>query len=83
MSVIFSEIAMTPTASTAYTQSPDQLILTLLRAGWSQERIAHAVDVSQPTICRIYSGRHKNPRYNVVEGLRHLVMSLDDFKEVA
>lgn len=73
----------TPTRSTAYTQAPDQLILTLLRAGWSQERIAHAVGVSQPTICRIYSCRHKNPRYNVVEGLRRIVMSLDEFHEVS
>lgn len=65
---------------TAYTQKPDELVCTLIRAGWSQEQIAEATDVSQPTICRIYSGKHKDPRYTVVEKLRHLVLNLDEFQ---
>ncbi len=75
-----------PTATTiptAYTQKPDELVCALIRAGWSQEQIATATDVSQPTICRIYSGRHKDPRYSVVEKLRHLVLKLDEFRVVA
>ncbi|WP_197331160.1 helix-turn-helix domain-containing protein [Ralstonia syzygii] len=67
----------------AYTQRPDELICTLIRAGWSQEQIAEATEVSQPTICRIYSGRHKDPRYSVVEKLRQLVLNLNDFQRVA
>lgn len=63
----------------AYTQKPVDLVHTLIRAGWSQEAIADATDVSQPTICRIYSGRHKDPRYSVVEKLRQLVLNLDEF----
>ncbi|KDC00150.1 DNA-binding helix-turn-helix protein [Bordetella bronchiseptica D993] len=61
--------ATTPTIPAAYTQRPDELVCALIRAGWSQEQIADATDVSQPTICRIYSGRHKDPRYSVVENL--------------
>ena len=64
----------------AYTQGPEQLILTLIRANWTQEQIADAAGVSQPTICRIYSGRHKDPRYSVVEKLRRLVLNLDEFQ---
>ena len=66
------------TVPTAFTQKPDELVCTLIRAGWSQEEIAAATDVSQPTICRIYSGRHKDPRYSVVEKLRQLVLKLDE-----
>lgn len=74
-------IATTPSAvPAAYTQRPDELISVLVRAGWTQEQIALAADVSQPTVCRIYSGAHKDPRYSVVEKLRRLVLSLDEFE---
>lgn len=77
---------MQPPASTsipaAYTQKPDELVCALIRAGWTQDQIADAVDVSQPTVCRIYSGRHKDPRYSVVEKLRRLVLDLGDFQQV-
>lgn len=77
----------TPTSTailtpTVYTQTPSQLICTLIKAGWTQEKIGLAVEVSQATICRIYSGHHKDPRYSVVEKLRHLVLSLDEFQRV-
>lgn len=71
------------TIPTAFTQKPDELVCTLIRAGWSQEQIAAATDVSQPTICRIYSGKHKDPRYSVVEKLRQLVLNLDEFQVAA
>jgi transcriptional regulator with XRE-family HTH domain len=63
----------------AYTQNPEQLIRTLLRAGWSQESIADSIGATQPTVSRILSGVHKDPRYSVVENLRRLVLTLDDF----
>lgn len=65
----------------AYLQKPDELVRTLIRAGWSQEAIASSIGVTQPTVSRILSGRHKDPRYSVVEKLRQLVLDLDDFKE--
>jgi len=66
----------------AYTQAPDELICTLIRAGWSQEKIAAAAETTQPTIHRIYAGK-RDPRYSVVEKLRRLVLNLDDFQQVA
>jgi len=68
-----------PSVPPAYTQKPDQLIVSLLRAKWSQEAIADAVGISQPTVSRILSGAHKDPRYSVVERLRQLVLNLDEF----
>lgn len=69
-----------PTTPEVFLKTPSELIRALLSAGWSQEQIASATDVSQPTICRIHSGRHQNPRYSVVEKLRQLVLNLDEFK---
>lgn len=65
-----------------YSKKPDELVLLLRKSGWSQEQIAVATGVSQPTICRILSGQHKDPRYSVVEKLRQLVMELDGFSAV-
>lgn len=62
----------------AYTLKPDALVRTLLKAGWSQDAIAHEVEATQPTISRILSGRHADPRYSVVEKLRELVVKLDE-----
>ena len=73
---------MTP-IPTAYTQKPDELVCTLIRAGWSQGEIADAIDATQPTVSRILSGRHKDPRYSVVEKLRQLVLNLDEFQVAA
>jgi len=67
-------------AQSAYLQKPDELVRSLIRAGWSQEAIASAIDATQPTVSRILSGRHKDPRYSVVEKLRHLVLNLDEFQ---
>jgi len=72
-----------PPSSAVHAQPPAQLISTLMRAGWSQEQIALAADTSQGTVSRIYSGRHKYPRYHVVDHLRRLVLELADFQEAA
>ncbi len=69
-----------PQVPTAYTQKPDELVCALIRAGWSQGDIANAIDATQPTVSRILSGRHKDPRYSVVEKLRRLVLNLDEFQ---
>ena len=73
--------ATTPAIPAAYTQKPDELICALIRAGWTQEQIAGAAEVSQATICRIYNGSQPEPRYTVVDRLRRLVVDLDQFKE--
>lgn len=71
----------TPSAvPTAYTQTPDELVHALVRAGWTQEQIALAAEISQPTVCRIYNRSNRDPRYSVVEKLRRLVLSLDEFE---
>lgn len=60
-------------------QKPDELIRNLIRAGWSQEEVAASLEVTQPTVSRILSGKHKDPRYSVVEKLRNLVLGLEEF----
>lgn len=62
---------------------PDELVRALLRAKWAQDDIAAAVEVSQATISRMLSGRHKSPRYEVVDKLRELVLKLDEFQVAA
>lgn len=66
-----------------YTKKPDELVLVLRKSGWSQEQIAEATGVSQPTICRILSGQHKDPRYSVVERLRELVLNFSELADEA
>lgn len=62
--------------------TPEQLITSLIRHGWKQRDIAREVKCTQPTISRIYSGKHKNPGYQVVEGLRNLEAQLHQFRKV-
>lgn len=64
-----------------YSKTPDELVRTILRAGWKQEDIADTIEVSQATISRILSGRHKDPRYSVVERLRELASKLLELAE--
>lgn len=64
-----------------YSKKPDELVRTILRAGWSQEQVAASVDVTQATISRILSGQHKDPRYSVVEKLRELAVKLLELSE--
>lgn len=58
---------------------PSTLIMTLMKAGWPQAKIADYIGVSQATISRILSGKHKNPRYHVVDRLRRLVEEVESF----
>lgn len=68
------------TTESIYSKTPLQLVKTLIDSGWTQPTIAESVGTSQSTICRILSGTHKDPRYSVVEKLRHLVLNLDEFQ---
>ncbi|MDN7881412.1 helix-turn-helix domain-containing protein [Burkholderia aenigmatica] len=67
----------------AYKKTPAELVLCLKRAGWKQMAIADRAETTQATISRILSGRHKHPRYDVVERLRDAVVELDEFQPVA
>ena len=60
-------------------QTPEELVRTLIRNCWRQQEIAREIGVTQPTVSRILSGRHKNPRSAAVERLRGLVMTLHEF----
>lgn len=66
-----------------YTKKPDELVRSILRAGWTQEEIASATDVTQATISRILSGQHKDPRFSVVERLRELALNLSELADEA
>ena len=59
--------------------SPDRLVVYLVRRDWRQEQIAHEIETSQATICRIHSGKYKTIRYAVIERLRELVKRLQEF----
>lgn len=68
------------TSPTPFELEPDELVVALIRAGWSQESIATSVEATQPTISRILSGKHKDPRYSIVKKLRNLVLNLSEFQ---
>ncbi len=70
----------TQTLPKVFTQAPDELICTLIKAGWTQGQIADASDTTQSTICRIYNSSHKNTSYTIVDKLRQLVINLDEFQ---
>lgn len=59
--------------------TPSKLITNLMKAGWPQAKIAEHIGVSQATVSRILSGKHKNPRYHVVDRLRRLVEEVESF----
>lgn len=69
-------------APAVYAYTPDKLILSLIRSGWSQTQIAVAVDTSQATVSRILSGAHRDPRHSLVEKLRRLVINHQQFDDL-
>lgn len=52
--------------------SGQELVRALIAAGLSQTKIASIANVSQPTIARIASGDHKDPRSSTMDALRQL-----------
>lgn len=62
----------------AYRLPPSELVLILVRLGWTQEQIALEAGTGQATICHILSGKRKHPRYTTVVKLRDLVLRLND-----
>lgn len=46
--------------------TPQELVKTLIDAGYSQAAIAEVAGVKQPTISRILSGEHDDPKSSVL-----------------
>lgn len=46
--------------------TPQELVRTLIGAGYSQSVIAERAGVKQPTISRILSGEHDDPKSSVL-----------------
>ena len=65
-----------------YTMSPDKLVRALLDMGWSQEEIALYVDSNQSTISRVLRGQHQNPRYQLVQNLRELIINCNELSNL-
>ena len=53
-------------------ESPQEIVKRLRAAGWSQQAIADACEVSQSTICRLESGETSRNQYELVDKLRTL-----------
>lgn len=54
-------------------QTPQELVKELIDAGYSQAAIAHRAGVKQPTISRILSGEHDDPKSSVLIKLTEFV----------
>jgi predicted transcriptional regulator len=52
-------------------ETPQELVKTLVEAGFSQAEIAAEAGVKQPTISRILSGGHTDPKSSVLIRLKH------------
>ncbi|BBE09807.1 MAG: helix-turn-helix protein [Glomeribacter sp. 1016415] len=65
----------------AYLHTPSELVVLLVRAGWSQEEIANETESTQATISRILHGMHKDPKYSLVVKLRNAVLKLEELVE--
>ncbi len=50
--------------------SPQDLIKKIVDAGFSQTFVSKETGISQPTISRIFSGVHKDPKSSVIERLK-------------
>lgn len=55
--------------------SPQMMIKKMVDAGFSQIEISKQSGVTQPTISRILSGAHKDPKNSVVEKLRDTMIA--------
>jgi predicted transcriptional regulator len=53
-------------------KTPKELVEALEGMGLTQTEIADLTAVSQPTIARIKSGKHADPKWSTVEVLRAL-----------
>lgn len=62
-----------------FEMDPHNLVKRLVDMGWTQEQIAKALDVTQPTVCRMATSPHVRPRHDIVDRLRKIVYELDGF----
>lgn len=51
-------------------ETPQELVKALIEAGFSQAAIAERAGVKQPTISRILSGEHTDPKSSVLINLK-------------
>lgn len=62
-----------------FQMNPHDLVKRLLELGWTQEQIAKALDVTQPTVCRMVLSPTVRPRHDIVDKLRQVVYEIDGF----
>lgn len=62
--------------------TPEQMVRKLICSRWSQEKIANHLEVSQPTISRILSGKNKDPHFSLVKKLIAMLVEVEDFDTV-
>lgn len=60
---------------------PDLIIRSLIDKGWTQFDIAIEVDTTQSVISRLQRGICRQPTYILVDRLRALYQSIEDFAE--
>lgn len=58
-------------------ETPQELVKTLVEAGFSQAEIADRAGVKQPTISRILSGDHTDPKSSVLIRLKDFADQVD------
>lgn len=63
------------------TQTPHELANEIAKYGWSEQRIADAVNTTQPTIHRISKDPNSNPSWHIYSGLQKVLASLQSESE--
>jgi len=58
-------------------ETPQELVKKLIAAGYSQSAIADKAGVRQPTISRILSGGHTDPKSSVLIKLKEFADSVE------
>lgn len=64
-------------------QTPQELVKELIDAGYSQAAIAERAGVKQPTISRILSGEHDDPKSSVLIKLTEFAGEVHAARETA
>ena len=54
---------------------PQRLLRILVQRGMTQEQIAAALDIKQSSVSRMLTGKTADPRWDVMDRLRALVMA--------
>lgn len=62
-----------------FEMDPHDLVKRLIELGWTQDQIAKALNITQPSVCRILLQPTVRPRHDIVDRLRRIVYELDGF----